>query len=422
MWRRRFRTLLTMIGIAVGIFAFTVMGSMALRFNKMIEGGKRYITGQITIMPKGTNFAAGTQGAMLPVDTLKKIGQVEGVEGVTAMVELALTDPDPENPTGGVSMGPPPSIDGFDLNTTYRNRNWQEFRMKEGRMLEKGDPDDVAVLGISIATDKQKHAGDTIEVRGRTFKVIGVIDRTMTGPDNYMFLSIKPAREMMIESNPFLKSLKEQADKAATISDAALAQLPEDARKQILAAKAFTLEDVTTMAGVSWKDGADPEAVATRIKEQFKDQVLVLSPKKMGDEIDKASAIFNTVILGSAIIALIIGGFAIINTMVMSISERTKEIGIKKALGASRASIALEYTLEAGIIGIVGGIVGLGLGVMLILMLNAKAAAKGAEIFLLDPWYLLGVAVFSFALGVLAGMIPAIRASKLRAVEAIREL
>jgi len=417
MWRRKFRTFLTIIGITIGIFAFTVMGSMALKLNKMIDGGKRFITGQITILPKGSSFTGMSGGnAMLPVDTLNKIAQVDGVQAVGAGVELALNEPNPDDPTAGsFSFGPPPTIEGVDL-------NWKTMNMKEGRMLQKGDADDKIVVGTSIATDKKIKVGDKMKVRGREFEVIGVIDKTLTGPDSYVFMPIQPARELFIESNPFLKSLKEQSDNAAKISDSALANMPAVTREQILQAKSFKVSDVNTMAGVSWKDGFDSEVVANRIKDQFKDQVLVLSPVKMGEQIDKASAIFNALILGTALIALIVGGFSIINTMVMSISERTKEIGIKKALGASGWSIAREYTLEAGIIGFLGGLIGMGLGVLTAIIINNKMASKGAEIFLVEPKFLFEVVAFSFILGIISGVIPAWRASRLKVVEALREL
>ncbi len=420
MWRRKFRTLLTVVGIAVGIFAFTVMGSMALRFNKMIAGGKSYITGQITVVPKGASGFESGGNSMLPIDTLTQIKDVEGVEAIAAGVELPLEELDPNN--ASLSFGPPPTIEGFDLNSGFQNRNWKTLKMLEGTMLKQGDPNTVVVIGISIATDKKLHAGDTMKIRGRDFTVQGVIDRTMTGPDTYVMMPITPAREMLIDSNPFLKSLKEQADSAGTLSEAALARLPKTARDQLLAVKTFKTEDVNTAAAVSWKDGQDPETIVKRIKDQFGDKVVVLSPKAMGELIDKGTVIFNAVILGSALIALIVGGFSIINTMVMSISERTKEIGIKKAMGASRRAIASEYTLEAGVIGVIGGIIGLGFGILLAVLLNKQMASKGAEIFLLDPWYLAGVALFSFALGVAAGFIPAIRAARLKAVDAIREL
>jgi len=421
MWRRKFRTFLTVVGISVGIFAFTVMGSMALKFNKMISGGKQYITGQITIMPKGTSFTGGASSSTLPVDTLNEIARVDGVQAVGALVELNLDEPDPDNPVGA-SFGPPLTIYGEDLNSNFENRNWKTMVMKEGQMIKKGDGDDKVSIGVTVATEKKKKVGDKMTIRGKEFEVIGIVDKTMTGPDSYVFMSIKPARDMLIESNPFLKSLKEQSDKAATISDQALRQLPAATRAQIIEAKAFNIEDITTMASVSWKDGVDSDALATKIKDQFKKDVVVLSPKAMGEQIDKASTTFNAIILGSALLALIVGGFSIINTMVMSISERTKEIGIKKAIGASRASIAREYTIEAGIIGLLGGLFGLGLGMIMITIVNNKMADKGAEIFLVNNGFLVGVVAFSFILGIIAGVIPAWRASRLKVVEAIREM
>lgn len=392
MWRRKFRTFLTIFGIVIGIFAFTVMGSMALKLNKMISGGKKYVTGQITIQPKGSSYgaAAGT----LPIDTLNKISQVDGVDQVGALVNLMVKEPDPDN--AEMSFGNPPTIYGMDYKSDFKNKNWAVMDMREGNMPGKESSDDEVAVGINIATDQDLHVGDTYNIRGEDFKVIGVVAKTMTGPDDYVFMSINPARKMLIDSSPFMKSLYESGK--------------------------LKTEDVNSMAGVTWKDGYDSEKVSESIKEQFGDDVMVISPVKMGELIDKASATMNAIILGSAMLALIVGLFSIINTMVMSISERTKEIGIKKAIGASPRSIAWEYTLEAGIIGFLGGIFGMGLGSLTALLVNQKMASKGAEIFLLEPGFLVGVVIFSFVIGIFAGVIPAIRASKLKVVDAIREL
>ena len=420
MWRRKFRTFLTVVGIAVGIFAFTVMGSLALKFNKMIDGGKKYMTGQISISPKGSSYD-GSGGGTLPVDTLKKISQVDGVKSVAPLVQLSLEEPDPDS-AGGSMMSQPATIYGMDLQSDFENVNWKTMDMKTGRFLTKNDSDDKIAVGYTVALDKNWKTGDKVKIRGKEFEVVGTLEKTMTGPDSYVFMSIKPARDMYIEANPFLKSLKQQADEAAKVSQAALASMPEAQRTQITQAKAFNVEDISSMAGVSWKDGADSNEVANRIKDQFKKDVVVLSPKTMGEQIDKASAMFNAVILGSAVLALIVGLFSIVNTMVMSISERTKEIGIKKAIGASGGSIMREYTIEAGIIGLVGGLIGMGLGVLMAEIINIKMASKGAEIFLIDKNFLIGVVLFSLVIGMVAGVIPALRAAKLRVVDAIREL
>ena len=393
MWRRKFRTALTIFGIVIGIFAFTVMGSMALKLNKMIDGGKKYVTGQISVSPKGSS-GYGTATGTLPIDTLNKISEIDGVDKVGSLVSLLVEDMDPDN--ASMSMGEPPSIYGQDLNSDFKNRNWETMAMKTGKMPDKNSAENEIAIGINIATDKKLSVGDTYKIRGRDFKVIGIVDKTMTGPDNYVFTAINPAREMLIESNPFMKSL--------------------------YASGRLKLEDVNSMAGVSWKNGADSEKVAEEIKSKFGKDVTVMSPVKMGELIDKASATMNAIILGSAMLALIVGLFSIVNTMVMSISERTKEIGIKKAIGASPKSIAFEYTMEAGIIGLVGGAIGMGFGVLAATIINNKLAEKGAEIFLLEPSFLIAVIVFSFVVGIIAGVIPAVRASKLKVVEAIREL
>ncbi len=183
LWRRKFRTLLTVFGIAIGIFAFTVMGSMALKLNKMISGGKRYITGQISIMPKGSNYGMAG-GSVLPIDTLNEIAKVDGVEAVGAGVELSLEEVDPNDPSTAMSFGVPPTIEGMDLESNFKNRNWETMDMREGRMIEKGDSDDKIAVGITIATENNLKVSDKFKIRGKEFEVIGIIDRTMTGPDN----------------------------------------------------------------------------------------------------------------------------------------------------------------------------------------------------------------------------------------------
>lgn len=423
MWRRKTRSLLTIFGIAIGIFAFTVMGSLALKINKMISGGKRYITGQITILPKGTaaeSFGAGGGTSFLAVDTLNKIAKVDGVQAVAGGVSLPLKEVDLNDPSSAsMSFGMPASIQGMDLQSEFQNRNWKTLDMKAGHMITTADGENAVAVGYTVAGDNNLKVDDTFKIRGKDFKVVGIMDQTLTGPDSYVMMPIGSARQLLVDSVPFLKSLKERSDEAANISEAALAKLPAETRKQITEAKAFKMEDVNQMAAASWKDGQDSDVVANRIKDQFKDEAVVLSPKMLGEQIDKASAIFNTMILGSALIALLVGGFSIINTMIMSISERKKEIGIKKALGASRKAIAYEYTLEAGVIGIIGGAIGMGLGVLLASILNSKTSA---EIFLIDPKFLGAVIAFAFILGIIAGIIPAVKASRMKAVDAIREL
>lgn len=420
MWRRKFRTTLTIIGIVIGIFAFTVMGSMALKLNKMIDGGKKYITGQISISPRGTDYMSGTS-SLLPVDTLDRIAKVDGVQAVEGAVSLMLDAPDPDAEIS-MSFGQPATINSIDPSSGFENRNWKSMAMKSGKMIDKSSAIDDITVGITVSLDKAWKVGDKVTIRGQEFSVVGVLEKTMTGPDSYVFMNLTKARELYVEANPFLKSLKEQSASAGKISDSELAKLSPEARAQIVQAKSFKMEDVSTSAAVSWKDGVDADKLSETLKTDFKKEISVMSPKAMGELIDKASATMNAVIYGAALLALIVGLFSIVNTMVMSISERTKEIGIKKALGASNRSISFEYTLEAGFIGVVGGIIGAALGGMTAYLLNQKMASQGAEIFLLEPSFFIGVIIFSFVIGIVAGLVPAARAAKMKVVDAVREL
>lgn len=210
MWRRKFRTFLPVFGIAIGMFAFTVLGSMALRFNAMMDGATKLVTGQITVYPKGGGFMVmGGGSATLPVDTLEKISEVEGVDVVAATVVLQVEEIDFED--FEISFDNKASIQASDFASKFENKNWKTLPMKAGRMVGKGDSSDKITVGYSLSIDRELEVGDTMDIREREFEVVGIIDKTMTAPDNYVFMDIEPAREMYVELNPFLKSIQLQS-------------------------------------------------------------------------------------------------------------------------------------------------------------------------------------------------------------------
>src|SRR5947207_2917530 len=123
---------------------------------------------------------------------------------------------------------------------------------------------------------------------------------------------------------------------------------------------------------------------------------------------------------GAALLALIVGGLSVINTMLMAVTERVREIGLKKAIGAHTRHILREYLLEATLIGAIGGSIGLLLGWGITSLVNAATAAANLSLFLVS-WRLVIIAiVFSVGLGAIAGIIPALRASRMDPVRALR--
>jgi len=136
--------------------------------------------------------------------------------------------------------------------------------------------------------------------------------------------------------------------------------------------------------------------------------------------VGSATLIFNAIIFGVGIISLIVGGLSVINTMAMSVTERTREIGIKRAIGSSRRRIIRELVAEAALIGAIGGVIGLALGALVVFVANEAGRSSGTSLFDLTAGTAIFAVAFSTILGIVAGVIPAWNAARLDPVAALR--
>jgi putative ABC transport system permease protein len=141
---------------------------------------------------------------------------------------------------------------------------------------------------------------------------------------------------------------------------------------------------------------------------------------EFSETVGATTVIFNAIIIGVAAISLIVGGLSVINTMAMSVAERTREIGIRRAIGGSRRRIVRELVAEAGVIGLLGGLIGLGLGAAVVVLVNEAGRAGGTVLFDLTAQTAAFAVGFSTILGMLAGIIPAWTAARLDPVSALR--
>ena len=134
--------------------------------------------------------------------------------------------------------------------------------------------------------------------------------------------------------------------------------------------------------------------------------------------------IVQAVLVGIACISLLVGGIGITNTMYTAVLERTKEIGVMKAIGATRNQILLVFMIEAGFLGLLGGTIGILMGMTLSKLIEVGSKyAMGSNILQASfPWYLIaGAMCFSFLIGTGSGVMPALRAANLQPVEALRD-
>ena len=378
--RRRLRTGLTIAGITIGIWALVVFSSMANKINTMVAGDSRYYADKIAI--SGDAIALGDTPMRL--DLADQLRAIDGVD-VVAPVIAVLVDSD-----ATVRLGPPDQILGSPIGADEGREVVARQVLAAGRTLTTADDGhDVAVIGSEIAMKRGVGVGDTVVVRDRSFEVVGVLEPTKTVPDRSIIVPFPTAQQLLHEG------------------------LPPVVRDGVAA------EAIVSQFLVYPTPGADIDSVAAAIKAQVLDVTAVTGADY--DRIYGASAsAFNAIIVGIAVISLIVGGMSIINTMAMSVAERTREIGIRRAIGASRRRVIRELMTESGVIGAIGGLAGAFLGALIVLAANEAMRTSGTILFELSAANLAFAVGFSTVLGIVAGLIPAWSAARLDPVAALR--
>ena len=387
--RRKLRSWLTMIGIFIGIAAVVALISLGQGLQNYISDEfEKLGSDKIIIQPKGMG-PPGTAGPSL-ILTSKDLDIIENVRGVKWAIGFLIKQ--------GKAVYKGEAGIGFAIGTNPEDvklmSEIQSFEIFEGRDLKSGDKYKLVVGYDHIygdIWDKPMQLGSTIEVEGHDFKVIGVLDKI---------------------GNP--------------MDDSSL-YMSKDVLKEIL-----NVEDEESQIMVKTAEGFDPEDVAETIKRKLrqsrgeKEDQETFSVRTSGQLLESFSNIFavvQSVLIGIAAISLLVGGIGIMNTMYTSVLERTKEIGVMKAIGGKNSDILLIFLFESGLLGLIGGIIGIGIGIGLgktaeYIALNALGTDLLQAAF---PLYLiLGALSFSFLIGTFSGILPAMQAAKLKPADALR--
>jgi putative ABC transport system permease protein len=374
--RRKLRTTLTITGITIGIWALVVFSSMANQINGLVGMGTEFYADKITVTD---GVAFGTSPMRL--SDADAIAAVPGVAAVDPRVEVLL---DGDQEVGLL----PDTINGLIPGADAGYESFQ-LELATGRMLTVDDAGDVVVLGSDLAREYDVVAGDSIDIRDRTFEVIGTLQQTLTAPDTTAYVPLATAQALYLTDLPPL--VAESLDAAEIVN-------------QVIAYP---------------EEGADIAVVASAIEAAVENSA-TMTAAEFEETVGATTAIFNAIIVGVAAISLIVGGLSVINTMAMSVAERTREIGIKRAIGGPRSRIVRELVAEAGVIGLLGGLIGLGLGGLVVVLVNELTRAGGTVLFDLTPATAAFAVGFSTILGMLAGIIPAWSAARLDPVAALR--
>ncbi len=389
LWRRKVRTVLTVTGIVMGIFALTTMGALAEHFNVLLGGGITYYSSSIQIA--SDTGGGGFGGGYMSLDTVNKIKLVDGVMAVGPAVQV-LAKP---GSLSAVNFGVPDYIMNYDP-ASFKYSAFQ-VTPASGRWPGNASRFDVT-LGSSFAAEFKKHVGDVINLPVRPsdatadfinhqFTVIGILNQTLTAPDSGAFVSLHDAQMLMGESLP--QAIRTNVDPYALITGVVAFGRP----------------------------GVNLDSLANRITNTVSG-VKATKPTDLVNSFKSGGAVFTFMTTAAALLALIIGGLSVVNTMIMSVTERTREIGLKKAIGAKTRNILGEFLAELTAMGLLGGSIGFLLGLLLTLALNASDASGG--LFLITPRLTLVALAFAMALGAGAGVVPAMRAARMDPVTALR--
>ncbi|MDA3937631.1 MAG: ABC transporter permease, partial [Actinomycetota bacterium] len=323
-FRRKLRAFLTIFGITIGVVALVVMGGMAEKLQLLVDGGSDYYADKVIVSGPGAMAGFGTDP--ISIDLIDEIEAVDGVTRVSASI-MMLLDEDPSS----VNMGIPPNISGEDLR--YEGYEDFETRIADGRDLTVDDLGK-AVVGSDLVSKLDAEVGGTIELRGVEFEVVGIFEKTLTAPDQAVKILLPDAQDLLVKDLP--AAIREQVDP----------------------------RDLATSMAVYVEDGVDADKLAETIEIEVAD-ISAMGPTGFIKSVKEPLQIFSQIIYAIALISLMVGGLSVINTMTMAVAERTREIGIRKAIGATDGDIMGQFVLESAIMGLLGGLFGLGLGTLI---------------------------------------------------------
>ena len=182
------------------------------------------------------------------------------------------------------------------------------------------------------------------------------------------------------------------------------------------------VSQITESIDVYGRPGAplsELDALADRINATVTG-VKATHPSDLVNGFKSGGAIFTAITTAAALLALVIGGLSVVNTMFMAVAERVREIGLKKAVGATTMNVMSEFLIEATLIGLIGGLVGYALGATITIVANSLTPPGQSTLFLLDLPITVFALGFATVLGAVAGVLPAWRAARLDPVTALR--
>jgi putative ABC transport system permease protein len=389
------RSLLATLGVIIGVGA--VIAAMSI-----LEGSRRDIVGRIESL--------GSETITISPAFARSGGRIVGTMQ-TLTVEDADAIRDPRICPSVAQSAPQVSLAGMSVKYFSRNKQatvvgtneafaaMYNLKVEEGRFISREDcrsKDKVAVVGHKVAVDLFGGAppiGQTIKIRSDSFRIVGLMEKKGdvgmgVNVDNYVFIPVTTAMGRLLGIR-FIHMIVAQA-RSADLVDQAMSEIKRELRRRH----------------------------NIRIRSGAKDDFQIASQEESRRQLNEITRIFAVVLYSIAGISLVVGGIGIMNIMLVSVTERTREIGVRMAVGAQRFDILGQFLIEAGVISLLGG----GFGVLTGYMISdlIQNAVQGILKTYTPPSAVIWALTMAMLTGVVSGLYPAYKASRLDPVEALR--
>lgn len=390
----KMRAALTILGIVIGVGAVIAMLAIGRGAQNSITGSIEGIGSNLLFVVRGNENQEGQNAKPLTLDdaeAMRDVFQAPSVIGVAPILN------------SGADVSAQGESTNSDLNGVTPDYEWvRNVTIVEGEFINEAhilSRSAVAVLGPAVADSLWGHhdgvVGESIRINGQPFRVIGVTSEQggsgFTNEDNRVMVPLTTAQTRLFQ--------RATANSVDMIIVQAI-----DSESVPLAS-----EEISALLRSRHRTGLGADDFTVYNQQDF---------------LQTASAITGvlTIFLGGiAAISLLVGGIGIMNIMLVSVIERTREIGLRKALGARKRDILVQFLAESSLLSLAGGVLGIILGWLISVIVGAIAAAAQADInpsIGLDS--ILLATLFSAAVGLLFGVYPANRAASLEPVEALR--